>query len=163
MGLSTWRPVFGAAGAFSGLAGGVEVVGQASLPALSKPKNFQTGLAGVVDVDVLARLAGLPEPIFFFARAALARASQVYNQKLVYRIVVVVNGAPHLWISQVFSTTSNVYVRRNPVGYRCVCLREKMNKNPGCAKNGRSPQSVPVDMQMLIHRPGARSMGPLLW
>jgi hypothetical protein len=67
--------------------------------------------------------------------------------------VVVVNGAAHLWISPIFSTTSIVYVRRNPVGYRCVCLREKMDKNPDWAKNRRSPQSVPVDMQMLIHSP----------
>lgn len=125
-------------------------------------KNFPAS-CNVVDVDVQEWLTGLPEPFFFCAKAALAPAPQVYKQKLVYRIVVVVNGAAHLWISQVFSTTSNVYVCRNPVGYRCVCLREKMNKNRGCTKTVRSPQSVPVDMQMLIHRPPACPLEPVLW
>lgn len=78
-------------------------------------------------------------------------APQVYNQKQVYKIVVVVNGGTLLWISQVFPTRSGVYVAYKPVGLPCVCLREKMNKNSRRAKRARSAQSIPVDIQKLIH------------
>ena len=124
--------------------------GLAALP--ESKKNFRRLQRG------RRRCAGRPEwfagaGFFFRHNAAHPPVPQVYKQKLVYRIVVVVNGTPHLWISRILSTTSSVYVAVNPVGYRCVCLREKMDKNPGKTKSGRSPQSVPVDMQMLIHRP----------
>jgi hypothetical protein len=76
---------------------------------------------------------------------------QVYKQKLVYRIVVVVNEGAHLWISLLLSTRSGVYAPHKPVGLPCVCLREKMDKKSGCAKTACFAQSVPVDMQKLIH------------
>lgn len=92
---------------------------------------------------------------FFFGRAAAFRAGrQVYNQTLVYRIMVIVNGGTLLWISRVFSTTSNVYGPYKPVGCSCMCLVAKLDKNPDCAKNRSSPHFVPVDIHTLIHSPG---------
>jgi hypothetical protein len=79
------------------------------------------------------------------------QARQVYKQKLVYRIVVVVNDGAHLWINPVYSTRSNVYLPHKPVGQPCMCLVEKMDKNPRRAKCRVFAQSVPVDMQKLIH------------
>ncbi|WP_371764095.1 hypothetical protein, partial [Massilia sp.] len=91
---------------------------------------------------------------FFFDRAAAFKAArQVYNQKLVYRIMVIVNGATLLWISRVFSTTSNVYGSHKPVGWSCMCLVAKLDKNPDCAKNRSSSHFVPVDIHTLIHSP----------
>ena len=90
---------------------------------------------------------------FFFGRTgAFAAGPQVYNQKLVYRIMVVVNGATLLWISPVFSTTSNVYGPHKAVGWSCMLLVVKLDKKRGCAKNRVSSQSVPVDIHTLIHR-----------
>lgn len=92
---------------------------------------------------------------FFFDRAAAFKAArQVYNQKLVYRIIVIVNGATLLWISRVFSTTSNVYGSHKTVGWSCMCLVAKLDKNPDCAKNRSSSHFVPVDIHTLIHSPG---------
>jgi hypothetical protein len=36
-----------------------------------------------------------------------------------------------------------------------MCLVEKLDKNGGVPDSGCSPQSVPVDMQMLIHSPAS--------
>jgi hypothetical protein len=53
---------------------------------------------------------------------------QVYTQKLVYRIVVMVNGAVHLWISALLSTASMTYETDKQVGRRCMFLVEKLDK-----------------------------------
>ena len=91
----------------------------------------------------------------FFGRTAVFEARrQVYNQKLVYRMMVIVNGGALLWISRVFSTTSNVYGSHKAVGWSCMCLVAKLDKNPGCAKNRSSSHFVPVDIHTLIHSPG---------
>jgi hypothetical protein len=89
---------------------------------------------------------------FFSARPALKRGRQVYKQKLVYRMMVIVNGVPHLWISRVYSTGSGVYVPHKPVGCSCMCLVEKLDKNWDRGKSRRFAQSIPVDMQKLIHK-----------
>ena len=97
---------------------------------------------------------GIDDEKFFFDRAvAFKAARQVYNQKLVYRIMVIVNGATLLWISRVLSTTSNVYGSHKAVGWSCMCLVAKLDKNPGCAKNRSSSHFVPVDIHTLIHSP----------
>lgn len=97
---------------------------------------------------------GIDDEKFFFDRAAAFKAArQVYNQKLVYRIMVIVNGATLLWISRVFSTTSNVYGSHKPVGWSCMCLVAKLDKNPDRAKNRSSSHFVPVDIHTLIHSP----------
>jgi hypothetical protein len=94
------------------------------------------------------------ENLFFFGRvAAFGMNPQVYTQKLVYRMMVVVNGATLLWISRVFSTTSNVYGSHKPVGWSCMCLVAKLDKNRGCAKSRSSSHFVPVDIHTLIHSP----------
>lgn len=93
-------------------------------------------------------------PKFFFSRiAAFEAGRQVYTQKLVYRMMVVVNGATLLWIIPVFSTTSNVYGSHKPVGWSCMCLVAKLDKKRGCAKNRSSSHFVPVDIHTLIHSP----------
>jgi hypothetical protein len=93
---------------------------------------------------------------FFFDRtAAFGAGTQVYNQKLVYRIMVVVNGATLLWISRIFSTTSNVYGSHKPVGWSCMCLVAKLDKKRGCAKSLASSHFIPVDIHTLIHSPGS--------
>jgi hypothetical protein len=95
-----------------------------------------------------------PESKKIFRRGrSLKRARQVYNQKLVYRIVVIVNGGPHLWIRRVLSTRSTVYAPHKPVGLPCIFQVEKMDKKLPCAKSPAFAQSVPVDMQKLIHSP----------
>lgn len=93
------------------------------------------------------------EKVFFDRAAGFKAARQVYNQKLVYRIMVIVNGATLLWISRVFSTTSNVYGSHKPVGWSCMFLVAKLDKNPGYAKNRSSSHFVPVDIHTLIHSP----------
>ena len=91
---------------------------------------------------------------FFFGRFAAFKANpQVYNQKLVYRMMVIVNGTTLLWISRVLSTTSTVYGSHKPVGWSCMCLVAKLDKNRGCAKNPSSSHFVPVDIHTLIHSP----------
>jgi hypothetical protein len=71
--------------------------------------------------------------------------------KLIYKIVVIVNGGADLWISLVLSTRSGVYDPYKPVCCPCMCPVEKMDKIWHCAKKRVSAQSVPVDMQKLIH------------
>ena len=71
--------------------------------------------------------------------------------QLVYRIVVVVNACPFLWIRPFFSTTSGVYDTHKPVGCSCMCPLAKMDNNSSEDKSVASSQSVPVDMQKLIH------------
>lgn len=101
-----------------------------------------------------SRASAWPKPKIFFRRSGDSKTDpQVYTQKRVYRIVVIVNGGAHLWISRVLSTRSNVYGPHKPVGLPCMCLVEKMDKKSCCAKTGRFAQSVPVDMQTLIHSP----------
>lgn len=78
---------------------------------------------------------------------------QVYNQKLVYRMMVIVNGGTLLWISRVFSTTSNVYGSHKAVGWSCMCLEAKLDKKWEGAKNRCSSHVVPVDIHTLIHSP----------
>jgi hypothetical protein len=93
--------------------------------------------------------------IFFFGRHATFNASpQVYTQKLVYRMIVVVNGGTLLWISRVLSTTSNVYGSHKAVRRSCMCLVAKLDKKRGCTKSLRSPHFVPVDIHTVIHSPG---------
>jgi hypothetical protein len=87
----------------------------------------------------------------FLTPPFLTSHRQVYNQKLVYRIVVIVNDPLALWISQVLSTRSDVYGAHKAVGCLCMCLMEKLDKISGCAEKPGSSQSVPVDMQTLIH------------
>jgi len=82
---------------------------------------------------------------------SLKKLYQVYQQKLVYRIVVIVNVDTHLWIKQVLSTRSSVYARHKAVGCHCICRVSKLDKILVCMKNHVFAQSVPVDMQMLIH------------
>lgn len=90
--------------------------------------------------------------IFFFRpRPAFGKGPQVYPQKYVYRIVVIVNGGAHLWISMVLSTRSGVYVPHKPVDLPCMCLVEKMDKKSRCAKSRVFAHFVPVDIQKLIH------------
>lgn len=79
------------------------------------------------------------------------KASQVYQQVLVYRIVVIDNVGTHLWIKLVLSTRSNVYAQHKAVGCHCICRVSKLDKILVCGKNHVFAQSVPVDMQMLIH------------
>ena len=79
------------------------------------------------------------------------QSRQVYNQKLVYRIMVIVNGTTLLWISLVLSTTSTVYGSHKPVGWSCMCFVAKLDKNRSCAKSPSSSQFVPVDIHTLIH------------
>jgi hypothetical protein len=99
-----------------------------------------------------AQVGSVAEAGFFLDRVrAFKNARQVYKQKLVYRIVVIVNGTPHLWISQVLSTRSGVYGSHKPVGCPCICLKEKLDKIWPCAESRVFAQSVPVDMQKLIH------------
>lgn len=93
-----------------------------------------------------------PKPAFFGGAGAFAADPQVYNQKLVYKMMVVVNGTALLWISQVLSTTSNVYGSHKAVGWSCMFLVAKLDKKRGCAKSRVSSQSVPVDIHTLIHR-----------
>jgi hypothetical protein len=88
-------------------------------------------------------------------------ACQVYTQKHVYRIVVVVNGAPHLWIKAFMSTTSRAYAAYKEVGCHCMCLVGKLDNICVIANLFRSPHSVPVDMQMLIHSWPAWHVGAL--
>ena len=111
--------------------------------------------SGVGRFFLLSRtMSGSTTKNFFFDRAAAFKAArQVYNQKLVYRIMVIVNGATLLWISRVFSTTSNVYGSHKPVGWSCMCLVAKLDKNPDRAKNRSSSHFVPVDIHTLIHSP----------
>jgi hypothetical protein len=88
---------------------------------------------------------------FVTAHAKHAKPSQVYQQKFKYRIVVVVNVGTHLWINPVFSTRSSVYAQYKAVGCHCICGVSKLDKISACGKNHVFAQSVPVDMQMLIH------------
>ena len=137
-----------------------------------RPRNREFGAAGswpgrrragvvVMNASGVGRFffvgqndVGIDDEKFFFDRAAAFKAArQVYNQKLVYRIMVIVNGATLLWISRVFSTTSNVYGSHKPVGWSCMCLVAKLDKNPDCAKNRSSSHFVPVDIHTLIHSP----------
>jgi hypothetical protein len=118
----------------------------------------------------LAGLAALPESGNFFEMAwrsqpvavevgrenfwpnfEVRKASSGLQLKACLRIVVIVNGGTHLWISLVYSTRSGVYAPHKPVGCSCMCLVEKMDKNSRCAKRRVFAQSVPVDMQKLIH------------
>lgn len=89
---------------------------------------------------------------FFLRDRRCCGGPQVYNQKLVYRMMVVVNGATLLWITGIFSTTSNVYGPHKAVGRSCMFLVAKLDKKRGCAKNRVSSQSIPVDIHTLIHR-----------
>ena len=91
--------------------------------------------------------------IFSGRAAAFETNPQVYNQKLVYRMMIVVNGGTLLWISRVLSTTSNVYGSHKPVGWSCMCLVAKLDKNRACAKSPSSSHFVPVDIHTLIHSP----------
>jgi hypothetical protein len=111
--------------------------------------------ASLVDVEHVSKSRACPESGNFFSGRAVAFEArrQVYNQKLVYRIIVIVNGATLLWISRVFSTTSNVYGPHKAVGWSCMCLVAKLDKNSDCAKNRFSPHFVPVDIHTLIHSP----------
>jgi len=99
----------------------------------------------------------------FFDRIAAFRTNpQVYKQKLVYRMMIVVNGGTLLWISRVLSTTSIVYGSHKPVGWSCMCLEAKLDKNRACAKNRVSPHFVPVDIHTFIHSPAA-SFALIIW
>ena len=89
--------------------------------------------------------------IFFGRIGRFKKGRQVYKLKLVYKIVVIVNVGAHLWISLVFPTGSVVYAPHKPVGGACICQVEKMDKIRGGAKSRAFAQSVPVDMQKLIH------------
>lgn len=92
------------------------------------------------------------EARFFFDRVRFGKAApQVYKQKLVYRIVVIVNDPYPLWISRLLFTRSNVYVPHKAVGRACMCLREKLDKISRLEQKPLSAQSVPVDMQTFIH------------
>jgi hypothetical protein len=82
----------------------------------------------------------------------LAR-SQVYPQMHVYRIVVVVNGMPLLWISLDSSTASKAYAAYKEVVCPCMCPLEKLDNISRSRDSVRFPHSVPVDIQMLIHSP----------
>lgn len=62
-----------------------------------------------------------------------------------------VNVVAQLWIKPVLSTRSNVYAQHKAVGCHCICWVSKLDKNRGCCKNDVFAQSVPVDIQMLIH------------
>jgi hypothetical protein len=77
--------------------------------------------------------------------------SQVYPQMHVYRIVVVVNGMPLLWISLDSSTASKAYGAYKGVVCSCMCSLEKLDNISRRGDSLRFPHSVPVDMQMLIH------------
>jgi hypothetical protein len=99
---------------------------------------------------------------FFDRTAAFGMTPQVYKQKLVYRMMIVVNGGTLLWISRVLSTTSIVYGSHKPVGWSCMCLEAKLDKNRACAKNRVSPHSVPVDIHTFIHSPAA-SFELIIW
>ena len=101
---------------------------------------------------VRQRSSAVVEAGFFFRlRPVLKTRRQVYNQKLVYRIMVIVNDPLPLWINPVLSTRSGVYVPHKPVGRLCMCLVEKLDKIWRRGKKPRSSQSIPVDMQTLIH------------
>jgi hypothetical protein len=105
-----------------------------------------------LEVVLAAGFALWPESNFFFGQIGLFKiARQVYNQKLVYRIVVIVNVGAHLWITMVLPTRSAVYAPHKAVGRPCICQVEKMDKNRRCGKSRAFAQSVPVDMQKLIH------------
>ena len=97
------------------------------------------------------RCCGRRRKFFFGKTAAFKVSRQVYNQKLIYRIMVIVNGSPLLWITQVLSTTSNVYGSHKAVGWSCMCLVAKLDKKSPCAKSRASPHFVPVDIHTLIH------------
>jgi len=90
--------------------------------------------------------------IDFGEAGTFAARPQVYNQKLVYRMMIIVNGTTLLWISRVLSTTSNVYGSHKAVGWSCMFLVAKLDKKRRCAKSRVSSQSVPVDIHTLIHR-----------
>jgi hypothetical protein len=94
---------------------------------------------GIIDPDLNWKM---PPP--------LAR-SQVYPQMHVYRIVVVVNGMPLLWISRDSSTASRAYGAYKRVVCPCMCPLEKLDNISRSRDSMRFPHSVPVDMQMLIH------------
>lgn len=106
-------------------------------------------LASKVEARSAAQSAFWPKPAFFFANTVSAR--QVYKQTHVYRMVVVVNDPHTLWINPVLLTRSNVYAPHKAVGHPCMCLVEKLDKIRPPSKKRASSQSVPVDMQTLIH------------
>jgi hypothetical protein len=108
--------------------------------------------ASNIEVGAAELTKAWSKPPFFSNAFVFANAGrQVYNQKLVYRIVIVVNDPHPLWISQVLFTRSNVYVPHKAVRRPCMCLVEKLDKIRGRRKKQCSSQSVPVDMQTLIH------------
>ena len=105
----------------------IEAVLWRRTPAWPKSVNFfsiQPGRSRFGSADSAVAEAG-----FFFDRLAFARQGrQVYNQKLVYRMMVIVNDPHPLWISQVLFTRSTVYVPHKAVGSPCMCLVEKLDK-----------------------------------
>jgi len=113
---------------------------------------FVNRSASNIEVGAAALTKAWSKPPFFSNAFVFANAGrQVYKQKLVYRIVIVVNDPHPLWISQVLFTRSNVYVPHKAVRRPCMCLVEKLDKIRGRRKKQCSSQSVPVDMQTLIH------------
>jgi hypothetical protein len=91
--------------------------------------------------------------IFFRPAIAFEIRRQVYNQSMYTKIVVVVNGPPQLWTSLLFSTTSSVYGPHKAVNGVCICQLAKLDKFLHRADTRAFAQSVPVDMQKLIHSP----------
>jgi hypothetical protein len=105
-----------------------------------------------VEAVLRSRPSTRPKSKIFFRRGRYwNEVVRFTNKKLVYRMIVIVNGVPPLWISRVFSTGSGVYAPYKPVGCPCMCLVEKLDKNWDLGKSRRFAQSIPVDMQKLIH------------
>ena len=73
------------------------------------------------------------------------------------KIVVVVNRAGFLWITDDFSTGSMTWMLYKQVACLCMAQELLLNKVSSVDKGGACTQSVPVDIQSLIHRGGVES------
>jgi hypothetical protein len=144
------------------LAGRVEVVVSAGSAAWPEPEFF-SGRQRVGGFAAVARAGRRPHPGVsgrqpdrrrkknFGTARGFKQSCSGLQLKFKYWIVVIVNGGALLWISLVLSTRSAVYVPYKPVGRACMFLVEKMDKNRRRVKSRGSAQSVPVDMQTVIH------------
>lgn len=94
----------------------------------------------------VCELATADQKNFFFD------ASSVYNQDLYTTLVVVVNACTFLWTSRLTAKKSAVYAQNKPVHYSAKFLMANLDKIFACEKTSTFAQTIPVDIQHVIHR-----------
>jgi len=81
----------------------------------------------------------------------LKNSSPGLQLNAVYKMIVIVNDAPLLWIRRLSREESSVYSTDNPVYFRAELLVMVLDKIFACAKRASSSQTAPVDIKYLIH------------